>query len=353
MGLAGGLSLGGANVARADLEVSAGVSITATADFDAPLTRCGSWVEVGSYGRCWRPAGVVVGWRPYCDGHWEWTDCGWYWVSDEPWAWACYHYGYWAYDSFYGWVWIPGIEWGPAWVSWRVGGGYIGWAPLAPRHVTVVSANFVFVQDRRFCERVKPSTVIVNNTTIINKTTVVGGTRRETRAFGDSGKRSVVINDGPSVGTVEKASGRKLKMASVQEIDRRTSVPAEVRAKGKPVERKDAGPAKSSVSRPNAKPETAPAKGFEPPRKSSAPEAGKQRPPVREREVIRPSAPESDKGSQPHGRKLPGIDERPGTGGVAPQLPQQRPQGPPSGPPVERGHGKGRGDKDKDKHGKD
>ena len=28
---------------------------------------------------------------------------------------------------------MPGREWGPAWVSWRTGGDYVGWAPLPPR----------------------------------------------------------------------------------------------------------------------------------------------------------------------------------------------------------------------------
>jgi hypothetical protein len=54
------------------------------------------------------------------------------WFSDEPWAWAAYHYGRWTYNPYYGWVWIPGYEWAPAWVSWRTGGGYYGWAPLGP-----------------------------------------------------------------------------------------------------------------------------------------------------------------------------------------------------------------------------
>jgi hypothetical protein len=31
-----------------------------------------------------------------------------------------------------GWFWVPGNIWGPAWVSWRNGGAYIGWAPLPP-----------------------------------------------------------------------------------------------------------------------------------------------------------------------------------------------------------------------------
>ena len=123
---------GGISRALADLEVSASVQIHAKAEFDAPLGAHGTWVEIGSYGRCWHPAGVAVAWRPYCSGEWVWTDCGWYWQSEEPWGWACYHYGYWVEDPAYGWVWVPGVEWAPAWVSWRVGGGYVGWAPMAP-----------------------------------------------------------------------------------------------------------------------------------------------------------------------------------------------------------------------------
>jgi hypothetical protein len=34
--------------------------------------------------------------------------------------------------SDYGWVWVPGAEWGPAWVDWRYGGGHAGWAPMPP-----------------------------------------------------------------------------------------------------------------------------------------------------------------------------------------------------------------------------
>jgi len=62
-------------------------------DFYEPLSPYGRWEYIGSYGRCWVPAGVDSSWRPYCNGHWESTDAGWYWVSDEPWGWATYHYG--------------------------------------------------------------------------------------------------------------------------------------------------------------------------------------------------------------------------------------------------------------------
>ena len=49
--------------------------------FQEALAPYGRWMAVGSYGLVWRPD-VPRGWRPYHDGHWEWTDEGWLWVSD-------------------------------------------------------------------------------------------------------------------------------------------------------------------------------------------------------------------------------------------------------------------------------
>jgi hypothetical protein len=37
------------------------------------------------------------------------------------------------HDPLYGgWYWVPGTVWAPAWVAWRSGPGYIGWAALPP-----------------------------------------------------------------------------------------------------------------------------------------------------------------------------------------------------------------------------
>src|SRR3954470_7541353 len=100
----------------------------------------GSWIEVGDYGYCFQPAVAVDDptWRPYADGYWAYTDAGWTWVSYEDFGWATYHYGRWTNLADYGWVWVPGYEWGPAWVSWRTGGDYVGWAPLPPQGNEVV-----------------------------------------------------------------------------------------------------------------------------------------------------------------------------------------------------------------------
>ena len=98
------------------------------------LSPYGSWIDVAGYGYCFQPSVAVdnADWRPYADGYWAYTDVGWTWVSYEDFGWATYHYGRWTDLAGYGWVWVPGYEWGPAWVSWRTGGDYVGWAPLPP-----------------------------------------------------------------------------------------------------------------------------------------------------------------------------------------------------------------------------
>jgi hypothetical protein len=113
-------------------EAAAGVEDES--DFYEPLSPYGSWVAYPGYGQVFVPAPAVVGvgFRPYTHGHWEHTEWGYTWVDHHPFGWATGHYGRWFYDSSYGWVWVPGRVWAPAWVSWRTGGGYIGWAPMPP-----------------------------------------------------------------------------------------------------------------------------------------------------------------------------------------------------------------------------
>ncbi|HMG05065.1 MAG TPA: cell envelope integrity protein TolA, partial [Chthoniobacterales bacterium] len=109
---------------------------TATASYDTfytQLDRYGDWRETSDYGYVWQPRQAQSRtWRPYTDGHWVYTDVGWTWVSEEPFGWATYHYGRWTRLRNIGWVWVPGDEWAPAWVSWRKSNDYVGWAPLPP-----------------------------------------------------------------------------------------------------------------------------------------------------------------------------------------------------------------------------
>jgi hypothetical protein len=99
--------------------------------FHDNLTPYGQWVSTPAYGQVFVPT-VTTGWRPYTNGNWAYTDAGWTWVSADPFGWATDHYGRWAYMDNTGWSWVPGTDWGPAYVSWQSSPSYVGWAPLPP-----------------------------------------------------------------------------------------------------------------------------------------------------------------------------------------------------------------------------
>jgi len=133
------------------------------------LAPYGEWVRSPQYGWAWFPRHVRAGWRPYSLGRWVESDYGWTWVSNEPFGWATYHYGRWAWDRQIGWLWVPGTVWGPAWVAWQQGGGYIGWAPLPPAvgfeagigirlggldlRIAIQPRDYAFVDERSFLDR--------------------------------------------------------------------------------------------------------------------------------------------------------------------------------------------------------
>jgi Family of unknown function (DUF6600) len=48
----------------------------------------GEWFQLQNYGWVWTPHDVPLGWRPYTDGTWIYTDYGWTWVSDWEWGWV-------------------------------------------------------------------------------------------------------------------------------------------------------------------------------------------------------------------------------------------------------------------------
>jgi Family of unknown function (DUF6600) len=109
------------------------------------LAPYGNWVPVDGYGYGWYPSQVDSGWQPYSDGQWAWSNQGWTWISYEPWGWATYHYGRWIFDPNYGWLWIPGTVWAPAWVSWYQAPGYVGWSPLPPDNNFFLEIGISFV----------------------------------------------------------------------------------------------------------------------------------------------------------------------------------------------------------------
>lgn len=103
--------------------------------FYQELSPYGRWILAEDNQWYWQPtvAATSAGWRPYWDkGRWVYTDNGWYWSSEYTWGWAAFHYGRWHLHPHHGWLWYPDRVWGPAWVTWRSGGDYCGWAPLPP-----------------------------------------------------------------------------------------------------------------------------------------------------------------------------------------------------------------------------
>jgi hypothetical protein len=185
----------------------------------------GRWFRVPRYGWAWRPYGVAAHWRPYTRGRWIDTDYGWTWVSDEPWGWAPYHYGRWAWDEQNdGWIWIPGRCWSPAWVDWREGDGYLGWAPLPPaavwrrgvgiptRTIVIEPRHYCFVETRRviephverFAAPPARNVTIIRNTTNVTNYTIVNNR---------------IANRSVREETVERATGRPLPRYPVTEVE--------------------------------------------------------------------------------------------------------------------------------------
>jgi hypothetical protein len=102
------------------------------APYAADLQSNGDWYYVAEVGHVWRPY-VGPGWQPYLNGRWTWTAYGWTWVPYDRWGWAPFHYGRWGWTPAFGYYWIPGGAWAPAWVSWSVDDRSVGWCALGYR----------------------------------------------------------------------------------------------------------------------------------------------------------------------------------------------------------------------------
>lgn len=189
--------------------------------YDA-LSPYGQWIDNPQYGYVWMP-NVGPDFKPYStNGNWVYTDGGWTWASNYPWGWATFHYGRWFFEEGYGWTWIPGNEWAPAWVSWRQSPEYYGWAPLGPNVSISVSANggynppahyWCFVP-QQYVTSPRVNNYYVNeqqNVTIINNTTIVNNRNSDTR---------VNVNNyagGPDPVAVSRVTGTPLRPVVLRE----------------------------------------------------------------------------------------------------------------------------------------
>ena len=223
------------------------------------LAPYGQWTDVPGYGRCFRPFNVGPDWRPYTYGHWVYSTYGWTWVSNEPFGWATCHYGRWAFVANLGWVWVPGTIWAPAWVAWRVGDGYCGWAPLPPNvgfqanffvgdvaTAQLPPTFFTFVAERdifapRIHEHILP---VQRNVTIISKTTNVTNIRVV---------NNTVVNEGVPATRIERDTGRRVQRVQVRTVtdpkEAQRNVPGAVHIYTPPATKKVQVPARAA--RPN------------------------------------------------------------------------------------------------------
>jgi hypothetical protein len=117
-----------ASLALTDQAVAAHGPVYGWSDLDT----YGEWAMFPGFGYGWSPF-APMGWAPYSMGMWNWyPGMGYTWISGEPWGWLPYHYGIWNFSPDFGWFWMPGDFgfWSPALVSWYMGPGWVGWAPL-------------------------------------------------------------------------------------------------------------------------------------------------------------------------------------------------------------------------------
>lgn len=212
--------------AMANAQMSAGISFGV---FYSSLSQHGEWIEMEPDFYVWRPLHVRHGWRPYMDGSWAWTSQGWYWVSNEPFGWATFHYGRWYYDDYYGWIWTPGYDWAPAWVQWRYNDNYIGWSPLPPYATFRINIGIYFTNQWaapmhywsfvRYRHFHKPH--MGKYYEPVEKTRRFFGSTRSRNNYDYENER--IINRGVDRKFVERQSGERIRTAEIVETrDKRT-----------------------------------------------------------------------------------------------------------------------------------
>jgi hypothetical protein len=206
---------------------------TDTGYFYEYLAPYGVWVSYSPYGYVWIPRRIGPRWRPYTYGRWAWTNYGWTWVSYDAWGWAPFHYGRWGWDRRLGWFWVPGNVWAPAWVTWRWGNLYIGWAPLPPDVEFVAGVgvrslpydfphnHWVFIEGRHFQHDYLDRYVLPyeRSATLVNFTVHKSNLAQRNRQ---------IFNEGVDVEQVRRVIGNEVSRYQLEEARR----PGESRVSG-------------------------------------------------------------------------------------------------------------------------
>jgi hypothetical protein len=199
----------------------------------------GAWHSDPDYGAVWVPNGVAAGWAPYQVGHWVYVaPWGWTWVDAEPWGFAPFHYGRWAFVGG-SWGWVPGPlvvrpVYAPALVGFVGGGGFgvsvafggglagVGWFPLGPHDVFVpayhVSPRYftnINVTNTRVVRATDVTSVYTNvyvnhNTNVVNNYTYA---RNQVAVTAVS--RDTFVNARPVAGATVRVSAEQIQGARV------------------------------------------------------------------------------------------------------------------------------------------
>jgi hypothetical protein len=167
----------------------------------------------------WHPRVEIAGWHPYAYGHWLYTDLGWTWVSNYEWGAIPYHYGTWALERELGWVWVPGYVWAPAWVVFRRGPSYTGWAPVPPSY-SIGNAfgfedygpdHFVFVRSSRFM-----APEIHHHAVPVARSRAIFADTKLIRSLGI--EDDVVVNRGLDVERVERIAKTRVERHAIERV---------------------------------------------------------------------------------------------------------------------------------------
>jgi hypothetical protein len=182
------------------------------------LSPYGAWVNYPGYGYVWKYRySMNPSFKPYFTrGSWVYSEDGWAWVSDYPWGWAPFHYGRWFYDDNMGWLWIPGDQWAPAWVTWGSYEGDFCWAPIGPNiSLTLIGgyhppANYWVVCPGAYLGRPGWNTHVVNITqhfTMAKNISIIN----------NNAGRSGSYQRGPEPQAVERFTKRPVRALAISE----------------------------------------------------------------------------------------------------------------------------------------